>query len=233
MSIHDEHRMRVRKRFLEEGLDHFEEHQVLEMLLFYVYRRGDTNEIAHKLVDRFGGIAGVLDADPKELETVKGIGPESALFLNLLSQVFRFYQVSLAKREDVILRTIEDCGRHLVPYFRGRTLETVYVLCLDAKCKVICCKEAGEGSINCASVSVRKVVEIAIQNCASSVVLAHNHPSGVAIPSDEDILTTRRIALALSTVDIILADHIIVAEGDFVSLAQSGLYNSSEYRALV
>jgi DNA repair protein RadC len=99
----------------------------------------------------------------------------------------------------------------------------VFLLCLDAKLKVLDCREIGEGSINYASVPVRRVVETALDLGASSVVLAHNHPSGVAVPSDEDILTTRRVAAALSAVEIALADHIVVADGDYVSMVQSGL----------
>jgi DNA repair protein RadC len=109
-----------------------------------------------------------------------------------------------------------------MPFFFGRRNETVFLLCLDAKCKVLCCREIGEGSINYAGISVRKVVETALGVSATSVVLAHNHPSGVAVPSGEDIQTTRRIAAALSAVEIHLADHIIVADNDCVSLVQSG-----------
>ena len=98
----------------------------------------------------------------------------------------------------------------------------MFLLCLDAKCKVLCCKEVGQGSVNSASISVRKVVETALAANATTVVLAHNHPSGVALPSEEDILTTRRIAAALNAVEVHLADHVVVADGDYVSIAQSG-----------
>ena len=108
-----------------------------------------------------------------------------------------------------------------MPRFFGRKLETVFLLCLDAKCKLLCCKELGEGGTNSARVSIRKVVETAIGVNASTVVLAHNHPSGLAVPSPEDIQTTRRVAMALRAVDITLADHIIVADDDYVSIAMS------------
>ena len=110
----------------------------------------------------------------------------------------------------------------MLPFFFGRRFETVFLLCLDAKCKVLCCRELGEGSVNAAGISVRKVVETALSAGASSVVLAHNHPSGVAIPSEEDIQTTQRITSALRAVDITLADHLIVADEDYVSMALSG-----------
>ena len=90
------------------------------------------------------------------------------------------------------------------------------------------CKEVGEGSVNSASISIRKIVEIALSTNATTVILAHNHPSGVAVPSAEDIQTTRRVAAALSTVEVHLADHIVVAEGDYVSMVQSG-YRFDDY----
>ena len=116
----------------------------------------------------------------------------------------------------------------MVPRFFGRKVETVFLLCLDAKCKVLCCREIGEGSVNAASISVRKVVEAALSANATTVVLAHNHPSGVALPSADDVQTTRRIAAALSAVEVKLIDHIVVAEGDFISMVQSG-YRFDEY----
>ena len=233
MSIHDDHRNRVRERVRRGGLDNFEEHQVLELLLFYSFKRGDTNELAHKLLEHFGSFSAVLDADPAQLQKVGGCGPQSAFFLSLLGQTVRYYQVNRAMQQDVILNTVEKCGYYLMPHFSNRRNEAVYLLCLDAKCKVLCCKEVGEGSVNFASVPIRRIVEVAMGYGASSVVLAHNHPSGLAIPSDEDVLTTRRAALALSAVEITLVDHIIVADDDFVSLAQSGQYDPGACRILV
>ena len=221
MSIHDGHRQRLKGRFLEEGLDNFTDVQVLELLLFYCIPRQDTNPIAHKLLDHFGSLSQVLEASPAQLQKVPGIGENAATFRSLITEVGRYYLVDRSMREKV-LPSIEDCGRYLVSFFYGRTNETVFLLCLDAKCKVLGCKEIGEGSVNSAGISVRKVVETALSANASVVILAHNHPSGVALPSHEDVLTTRRIAAALNAVEIQLADHIVVADGDYVSMAQSG-----------
>ena len=221
MSVHTGHRQRLKERFRKEGLDHFEEHQVLELLLFYCIPRIDTNPLAHSLLDRFGTLAQVLEAPVEELEKVPGIGTNAATFLSLTTAVGRYYLVNRSM-QTVFLQTIEKCGAYLQPYFYGRRNETVYMLCLDAKCKVLCCKEVGEGSVNSAGISTRKIVETALGVNATTVVLAHNHPSGVAIPSGEDIQTTQRIAMALQCVDIQLADHIIVADEDYISMAQSG-----------
>ena len=232
MSIHDGHRSRLKERFCKEGLDHFEEHQVLELLLFYCIPRVDTNPIAHALLERFGSLARVLEAPVEELEKVTGIGHNAAVFLSLVMQTGRYYQVSAASH-NVIMNTLSDCGRYLIPFFYGRRNETVYLLCLDAKAKVLCCKEVGEGSVNSAAVPIRRIVEIALGANATTVVLAHNHPSGLALPSPEDELTTRQLAAALSAVEITLADHLIIADGDSVSMRESGLYNPEDCRLLV
>ena len=224
-------RQRLKERFLRDGLDHFEEHQVLELLLFYGIPQRDTNEIAHELIRKFGSLSKVLEATPEELSEVKYVGDNVTTLFQLITAVARYYQVNCAMREE-ILTSIDACGRYLVPFFYERQNETVFLLCLDAKCKVLSCEKVGEGSVNSAGVPVRKIVELALKANATSVILAHNHPSGLAIPSGEDIQTTRRVAMALDAVEIGLVDHIIVADSDWVSLSQSGLYRQSECRVL-
>ena len=232
MSIHDGHRSRLKERFCNEGLDNFEEHQVLELLLFYCIPRVDTNPIAHALLERFGSLSQVMEAPVEELEKVPGIGHNAAVFLSLVTAAGRYYQVNCAMR-SVMINSVEECGKYLLPFFYGRRNEMVYVLCLDAKCKVLCCKEVGEGSVNSAGVPIRRIVEIALASNATTVVLAHNHPSGLAVPSEADVLTTRRVAAALSAVEIGLIDHIVVADNDFVSMAQSGFYRAEECCAML
>ncbi len=221
MSIHNGHRDRIRRRFLEEGLDQFTDVQVLEFLLFYCIARQDTNPIAHRLLDSFGSLSQVLEAPVEELRKVEGIGENTAVFLRLVTQVGRYYLTDRASKAKV-LPTLESCAQYLQTFFFGRNVETVYLLCLDAKCKMLCCKKISEGDVNSTSLSVRKVVETALNTNASSVVLAHNHPGGMAIPSNEDIQTTRRIAAALQAVDVHFIDHILVTDDDYVSLLQSG-----------
>ena len=232
MPIHDGHRSRLKERFCKEGLDNFAEHQVLELLLFYCIPRVDTNPIAHALLERFGSLAQVMEAPVEELEKVPGIGHNAAVFLSLVTAAGRYYHVNSAAH-SVIMNTVADCGRYLMPFFYGRRNEMVYLLCLDAKCKVLCCKQIGEGSVNSAGVPIRRIVEMALAANATSVVLAHNHPSGLAIPSDADVQTTKRVAMALSMVDIGLVDHIIVSDNDFTSMVQSGFYRADECTAMV
>lgn len=231
-NVHKGHRQRLKERFLRHGLDNFEDHQVLELLLFYGIPQRDTNTVAHELMRRFGSLSRVLEATPEELAEVPYVGDNVSTLFKLITAVSRYYQVSVAQREKIV-NTIEDCGRYLVPYFHGRQQETVFLLCLDAKCKVLACEIVGQGGVNSAGVSSRKIVETALKFNATSVILAHNHPSGLAFPSREDVQTTCRMAAALGAVDVELTDHIVVADEDWVSMAQSGLYRAADNRLRV
>lgn len=228
MSIHEGHRQRLLDRFRKEGLDHFDERHVLELLLFYSIPRMDTAPAAQALLDRFGSLSQVLEAPLEELEKVAGVGKSTATLLRLVLELGRYYQTS-RQAPSLVLNTTEKYGGYLLPYFTGRRNETVFLLCLDAKCKLLCCGEVGEGTVNSTAVSVRRIVEIALGVNATTAVLAHNHPSGIALPSEEDRQTTARVARALSAVEITLADHIVVADNDYVSMAQSGMYYPADH----
>ena len=221
MSLHDGHRGRLRQRFLAEGLDHFSDVQVLELLLFYAIARQDTNPIAHRLLEHFGSLSQVLEAPVEELCKVEGVGENTAVYLRLVTQVGRYYLKDRASKVKV-LPTLESCAQYLQPYFFGQNVETVYLLCLDAKCKLLCCKKIAQGDVNSTDLSIRKIVETALNANASSVLLAHNHPGGMAIPSYEDVHTTQNVAAALRAVDVNFVDHLVICDDDYVSLMQSG-----------
>lgn len=226
MSIHDGHRQRMKERFYRSGLDGMEDHEVLEMLLYYCIPRRNTNEIAHNLLKEFKSLARVMNATVKELEKVEGMGHNAAVFLTFVRQMDRFFT---PKDKDVeSLSSMEKCYLYLTKRLSARKNEAVMLLCLDAKCEVLGCHVISEGSVNSANVSVRKIVDTALSSNATSVMLAHNHPSGVALPSAEDIQTTRRVASALRMVDVILLDHLVVVADDYVSLSLSGLYNPDD-----
>ncbi len=231
MNIHTKHRQRVKKRFLNEGLDHFEELHALELLLFYANPREDTNEIAHDLLIKFGSLRHVLEAPVEQLMTVNKIGEHAAILLSLVKGMAQKYMLS--GDSTAPLNTMEDCGRYLINRFIGKRDEVVMLLCLDAKRAPRCCRIVSEGSVNAAEISTRKVVEAALTVNATSAILAHNHPSGIAVPSMQDIVTTRRMGAALAAVDIILEDHIVVADRDYVSLRDSNYYNPEDCRMLV
>ena len=231
MNIHTDHRRRVKNRFRNEGLDHFEELHALELLLFYGLPREDTNPIAHDLLNKFGSLRNVLEAPVEQLMTVHKIGEHAAILLSLVKGIARKYMIS--GDSEAPLNTMADCGTYLVNRFLGRRDEVVMLLCLDAKRAPLCCRIVSEGSVNAAEISTRKVVEAALAVNATSVILAHNHPSGIAVPSMQDIVTTRRMGAALSAVDIILEDHFVVADQDYVSLRESNYYDPEQCRLMV
>ena len=231
MSIHRDHRRRVKNRFLGEGMDHFDEVHALELLLFYALPQIDTNPIAHDLLNTFGSLRNVLEAPVEQLMTVNKIGEHAAILLSLVKGIAQKYVISDADRSP--LNTTTDCGNYLLDRFLGKRDEVVMLLCLDAKRAPLCCRVVSEGSVNAAEISTRKVVEAALAANATSVILAHNHPSGIAVPSVQDIVTTRRMGAALSAVDIILEDHIVVAGQDYVSLRQSNYYDPEQCRMMV
>ena len=152
-----------------------------------------------------------------------GVGESTAFLIKLVPQAAKRYLMDKSSFDNII-DSSEKAGKFLIPRFYGERDEVVFVVCLDSKCKVLSCKKMFHGNVNSANVSVRKIVEAAITYNAASVLLAHNHTSGIAIPSRDDEATTRRIERALNAVDIDIFDHIIVANDDYVSLADNGFF---------
>lgn len=220
--IHSGHRQRLKDQFLTHGMDPIHDVNVLELVLFYAIPRQDTNPIAHRLLNTFGSLAAVFDATPEELMERGGLSKNAATLIKLIPATARRQQLSRSSCHQ-LLDSTQKCGDYLVPFFFGATQEEVYLLGLDAKCKVLGCVKLSTGSVNSAGLSIRKVVECALNMKASSVVLAHNHTSGIAVPSQEDIRTTQSISHALDLVGVYLADHVVVADEDYVSMVESGL----------
>ena len=221
MNIHAGHREKMRKKFLSGGLDAFADHEALELLLYYAIPRRDTNPIAHALMERYGSLSAVLAAPVEDLQKVEGIGESAAVLLKLIPQIQKKARLADAKRETA-LTSPTQFGQYLLEQFHGEKNEVVYQLCLDRKGKLLACKRLGEGDMSSANLDIRRMIENAILSSASGVVLAHNHPSGIALPSQDDYIATDQAKAALATIGVVLLDHIILADGDFVSLAESG-----------
>ena len=220
MGVHDGHREKMRRRFLEAGLDSFAEHEALEMLLFYAIPRRDTNALAHQLMDHFGSLDAVLSAPVEELMRMDGIGENAAVLLKLVPRVMQ--KARLSANRETIINSTEKAGDYLLERFRGEKNEVIYQLCLDKKGKLLSCRKLNEGGADSSELNIRRLVENALLVSASAVILSHNHPSGIALPSTEDYTTTERVQAALNMVGVALVDHIIVADDDFVSMADSG-----------
>jgi len=221
-NVHVGHRARLRRRFVEEGLDAFEDHQVLELLLFFAIPRRDTNELAHLLLRRYGSFASVLEADPLDLASSEGIGEAAATLLSLVPALTRRYSVGRARQARHTLSTSERAAEFLVPFMAGRTEEVFYVVCLDTQCRVIVPALVSEGLLDRAHVEPRAAVEAALRHKAHSVILAHNHPTGRARPTTADHRVTERLVAAFGAIDIAVRDHLIVAGEDWHSFALAG-----------
>ena len=222
------HRQRIKDRFRKEGLDSFEDKHALELLLCYGLPRKDSKPVAEELLATFGGLTQVLDAAPEQLETVPGVGENLSTFLMLIREFVRRYNIEKSEI-DKPMTSAKDYCKHIRHYFDGQRNEMVYLLCLDARFKPLCCKRIAEGSIHTTSISVRKIAEVALNVNATTVILAHNHPGGFAFPSAEDRRTTEQLAKSLAALDIILADHVIVSDDETISLADSRMYNPRQF----
>lgn len=220
MGVHDGHREKMRARFLTAGLDAFADHEALELLLYYAIPRRDTNPIGHALMERYGSLSAVLEAPLEDLQKVEGIGESAAILLRLVSQLGR--RARLADARETVMNTSALAGSYLLELFAGLNRERLYQLCLDRKGKLLACKCLSEGSASSTDLNIRLLMENAILTSASAVILSHNHPSGIALPSEDDFSTTGQARTALGTIGVQLLDHIIVADGDFVSMADSG-----------
>ena len=223
-NLHAGHRKRVREEFLKNGMnENTPKHKALEHLLFYGIPRADTNEIAHRLIKHFGSFSAVFDATPEELQEVDGIGENTAALIKLIMPLARLYMHDKAKNKKVFQTRDKLCD-FIIEKYAGITTERISLLMLSSTGKILGFEMIGEGDVNGVAVSVRKIAETVFKYKADAVIIAHNHPFGNAMPSDEDLETTKELVAALRGVGILLVDHIIVADNDGISLYQSNKY---------
>ena len=215
MGVHEGHRDRMKREFLQGGLRHFSEPRVLELLLFYSRLQGDVNPLAHRL----------LDASPADLAKVPGVGENTVVLLKLIPAVAARYLASRTSA-DVIISDSASLRTLFLPYFFGARNEMSFLACFDGKLKLLGVRLLSEGSPSANEISLRKIATEALALGATAVVLAHNHPSGIATPSQEDIFITHYIRDALQPLGITLYDHVIMTDDDMVSLKDSRHLNS-------
>jgi DNA repair protein RadC len=208
-NVHQGHRERVKKSVFENGFESMQSHQVLEYLLFFVVPYKDTNVIAHDLIERFGSFDRVLDASVNDLAKIKGMTKNAALFLHSLPETFSFY----ARKKNAPKQILNV--NNVIPYLRSlvslKTKEHLYIICLDSKNAIIHTEQLASGNSS-VFLSAKEIVNIAMLHQAKSVILCHNHPSDIVLPSDADINSTASIRHTLSVLDIKLLDHIIIGE---------------------
>ncbi len=222
-NLHDGHRARLRERFRTNGFNGFNDHQIIELLLFYCCPRKDTNELAHILINRFGGIAGIFDAEYEELISVSGISENAATLFKIIPKVLPVYYNSRSNGE-----TYDDFDKLkelFRPYFVGLKHEEFRIACFDNKLRILKNVLISAGGPSSTPMELRKITEEVIRSNAAALAIAHNHPKGVPSPSAADAAVTRTINDAMKAIDIKLLDHIIAGESSVVSMRELAYIN--------
>lgn len=214
---HEGHRQRMKERYLTGGLAGFSGHEVLELLLFYGLPYKDTNELAHTIESSFGGLANVLEAEYADLLQVKGVTPHVATLICLCGDIGRRYYAEVSGRVTHLYDT-ESLANYIKPMFLGQREESVVLVSMDNKRKLLNATRIFKGSVTSAQFSLRMAVQQALRDNATRVALAHNHPLGYAFPSKADLEVTKRFRETLEPLDIRLVDHLIVSENECLSL---------------
>ena len=218
--IGEGHRKRLRERFLQSGLDGFLDYEIIELLLSLGTPRKDCKKPAKEAVSKFQGLTGVLDSTLEELQQIEGIGPSNAFGIKLFQAISERYS-----REKINSNTLLNSPQLVFEYLREsigkEKKEHFTILCLDTRNNLIV-EEVSVGTLNASLVHPREVFKKAILNNSSHVIVAHNHPSGDPSPSEDDIITTRRLVESGKILGIAVTDHIIVTQNGFVSLKEKG-----------
>ncbi|HCT64383.1 MAG TPA: hypothetical protein DIC60_03785 [Lachnospiraceae bacterium] len=221
-SIHTGHRQRMRDRLKKSSAQGLETHELLEMLLYYTNPRKNTNELAHKLINEYGSLEMLFDAEIADLERRSEVSESTAVFFALVSEFIRRYNGEKWKPRKVI-DSSDIAGEYCKFLLSYEKRECFYVICLDSQCKLISSALISIGTVNETHVYTRNVVESALKFNARSIILAHNHPGGSLVPTTSDVETTINIIKVLNMIDILVADHIIVAGNGYISMSDKGL----------
>jgi DNA repair protein RadC len=215
------HRGRMRERLLDRGAEGIADYELLEMLLFLAFKKGDTKPLAKALINRFGSFAGVLSAPAEKLLAEPGIGSHSAAAIKLVeASAIRLARAELG--DAPVLNNWDKLLDYLTVAMAHRTVEEFRVLYLDNRNRLIADEIASRGTVNHAQVYVREVVKRALETHATALILVHNHPSGEATPSRDDIEMTREIERAAAIMEIVVHDHLIIGKGRWTSLRREG-----------
>ncbi len=217
------HRKRLRARFADGGFKGFHDYEILELLLFYCIPQKDTKPLAKELLKTFGSISRVLDAPIEEIAKVDGAGASTALYLHAIRSLFAEYFEAAVRQDAEQLTTMSGLVAFLRAAIGNRQNEVLFAVFLNAKNKVLQTREMSEGTVSQAAAYPRRIVEDALKCKSTSLILAHNHPGGVAEPSEDDLRITEEIKKALALVEISLQEHIILAGNDYYSYRRNGI----------
>lgn len=220
---HNGHRNRLRKKFMSNNFDGMEQHEILELVLYYGIPRKDTNTIAHRLLKDFGSISAVFDAPIDKLKEA-GLSENCAVYIKMLPQICRIYMDDKNSNNRIV--DIDNLGEIMQYKFLGRNDEAVILILLDSKSRELFCGVINKGSVSACGLYLRKVIELSVMYNAKYAILSHNHPSGMAWPSSDDIETTKQVEKSLRLIGVGLMEHIIVTDDDYILLYKSGFMGS-------
>ena len=226
-NIHSGHRQRMREQALKNGIEGMHEHQVLEYLLSFVIPQKDTNKLAHTLINKFGSLAGVFEADINELRKVNGIGNVASQFLFTFREFYYYYQRNKASHKSKIVNT-GAAKEYFKPILVGKVVEELHIACIDTQNNVVHTEKLAQGSSTEVEVGIRKITELLIKNNCNSFVIAHNHPNGKCTPSEEDKKFTKALVLSSLLNKMKMLDHIIIGDDDIYSFYQNNQIEAFE-----
>ena len=215
------HRKRLREKFLDSGLAGFHDYEVVELLLTLAMPRKDCKDAAKAAMKQFKTLQGVLEASPKALCEIPGIGPKNLLGIKLIKAVADRYLEKRLLHQDA-LNNSKELFEYLYHSIRDKTRECFNVVFLDAKNRVVATETLFEGTLTASSVYPREVVLAALNQHAAALIFAHNHPSGDPKPSREDIAITRQLVFACKVVGITVHEHLIIGNNRYFSFADEG-----------
>lgn len=221
--LHKGHRERMKEQFRENGLRSFNDHQKLELLLFYAVPQRDTNELAHTILERFGGkLSDVFDAPYSELVKIKGLGEHAATLLKLLPQTASYFLSSKRLGKDRrFMEGIENICGYFSEVFLNTDKEEVHAAAVTADLQLIREKKIADGTIRSVGFSMRALMNFAFECSCDRLIIAHNHPRGSSIASKNDVKATREIVRHFKAFDIEIVDHIIIGRDGTQSLRSS------------
>ena len=228
-NIHNGHRSRIREKFEDHGLDTFNDHEVLEFILFYVQKRVNTNEIAHALINKFKNLKGVFAASISALESVPGVGHQSAVFLNLVgnlhTRILRT-NIDLEERYD----SLDLIGGFFVDVLKNEKSEAVSVMYFNSKAELLGTKLFRSSGTYASDTFERNILGGVFEYDARAVAIAHNHPRGIAAPSEADVSFTVKLKYILDAAGVTLVDHFVIADDEYYPINHRTL-NKEVYKA--
>lgn len=225
-NIHSGHRQRMREKAYKNGFDSFEQHELLEMLLYATVPQKDTNPIAHNLINSFGSFHAVFEAPVEELMKVSGMTKTSAFLLKMIPEISSEYLYDKVSGENNYIKTSEEAYNYIAPKYIGKTNEIIYVLFMNTAGKLISFEMLDKGSLNFANIDSRKLVSLCLKHNAAGIIICHNHPSGNATPSSNDMITTKNIRICVNSISVKLLDHLIITDKGYTSMREMKQYEN-------